>query len=236
MVTNVLSSEHGELDEQSRRAFLRLLGLGTLATFVCGEVWAEPYTVWPTEDENDPTTWKRRLCTFTSAILPPAWSRFTNEQIAQAPYHYGVDNSFSSRFSSPVRLAIRIAPIATRYDDVTFELDALPYYDRMNPCRRSKDLNSVELARLLNPEELEYYGCVLSPCSLRQPLTAQDQRFYQRTVSDDYQINPRAYVPQYARNFTDGEHVHRAIGAVRSTEGSERLPLKNVFLTSFDVS
>jgi hypothetical protein len=219
----------------SRRGFLTMLGTVAVGTLMAPEALAGR-VVWPIEDEYDVTTWKREVCAFTNYVLPRPQARKVQEYVASAGYERAYDGTWSGQFSSPVRLRLRLSPVSTVYTEVTFELDQLPYYDRMNPCRRSKDLNSVELERLLSREEREYYNCVLSPCSAREPLTAHDHDLYQRSVADDYHISPKAYVPQYARNFTNGESTFRGIGAVRAKDAKSNLPLKNVFLTGFDLT
>jgi hypothetical protein len=174
---------------------------------------------------------------FVQSVVPEDVAPAVLRYVTAAPYWTGsTPRCFSDQFSSPVRLVLRIEPIQTLYADTTFEIDQLPYYDRMNPCRRTKDLNAAEMARLIEPSERAQYGIIMSPCSERRALTVDDRQLYERTVAHDYQTDPRDYTPRYVRNFTNGKDSYLGWGATRNDSASSQLPPKNVFLSSFDVS
>jgi len=230
-----LLSDSGER-VASRRAVLRLCGLAAIGAAIPRSLRASTYP-WTTTSDYAPSVWKERTTIFVREVVPndvvPAVLRYVSGArcvTASSP------RSFSDQFASPVRFVLRIEPIVTRYEDCTFEIDELPYYDRMNPCRRTKDLNAAEIARLLEPSERAYYGGIMSPCSERRALTADDRDLYERTAAREYHVDRAAYTPQYVRNFTNGKNSYLGFGVTRNDGAPSQLPPKNVFLSSFDVS
>ena len=193
----------------------------------------------PTTAYIDPRVarWRERVKTFVYVVLPTEWADYYAGRIAYAGVEVWSYNSFHGQFSSPYAFSEQLPPCATRYG-TTFELAGLPYFDSQRPARRTKDLNEIEITRLIDPDEVRYYGCVLSPCSERRPPTSDDYAKFSRTVQT-YGGEPRAYNLDYVRNVSDGRtdhgqlHAYGVTGRVNNPDGS---PRKNLFLSSFDVS
>lgn len=130
---------------------------------------------------------------------------------------------FHSRFSSRQIINAQVYPEAT-YGDRYFEFDRLPYYDSRNPCRRTKDLNVIEIERILNGEEREHYGGVVSPCSERRQIASCGCEWdtYRETAAS-YDEDPDAWEPVYTRNFTDGGQSYLGF-AVRARSNDRGRP------------
>src|SRR5437763_13094442 len=179
MKTPVLSRQPAEyfIGMPTRRDALRALAL-TGASILLTPLLRASTASWSTSSDYSPAIWKERLTIFLSDVLPGDARGTVVERVKAAPCTTGIVQAFHDQFSSPVRLYLRLAPMATLFEDVTLEIDQLPYYDRQNPCRRTKDLNAAEMARIIEPSERQFYGCVLSPCSERRSLTAQDGQLF----------------------------------------------------------
>lgn len=182
----------------SRRRFL--MGAGLAA----GVMLVEPARALPGfAYEGD--GWKETVCSLVDHVCPEPAAERIREAIQQAEtYSVTPASDFHGSFSSGRVINARVSPEAT-YGNRFFEFSRLPYYDSRKPCRRAKDLNMMEIERILNLEEQEYYGGVVSPCSERRQLASCgcERNVYQKTLAD-YEDDPGAWEPLYVRNFTDG--------------------------------
>jgi hypothetical protein len=182
--------------------------------------------------------WRQRVKTFGYAVLPQTWADYYARKVEESGVEVWSYRTFHGQFSSPYAFAEQLQPCTSRYGNTTFEVAGLPYFDSQSPCRRTKDLNEIEIERLLEPREIAYYGCVLAPCSERRAPTRDDRDLFARTARE-YRADPAAYNLDYVRNVSDGRSDHRqlyahgATGRVNNPDGS---PRKNLFLSSFDVS
>lgn len=194
----------------------------------------------PATPYSDPriALWRLRVQNFARAVLPRDWANYYVSSIEYAGVEVWSYRHFHGQFSSPYAFSEQLQPCTSRYGHTVFEVAGLPYFDSERPCRRSKDLNEIEIVRLTDPKEVAYYGCVLAPCSERRPPTSNDQALFARTVRE-YNGDPRAYNLDYVRNVSDGRadhpqlYAYGATGRVNNPNGS---PRKNLFLSTFDVS
>lgn len=190
----------------SRRNFLRGMGL------VAGVMIVSPARALPGLT-RDGGSWKESVCSLVDYVCPEPAAERIRESISQAETYYVTPSSdFHSSFSSRQIINVQVSPEAT-YGDRYFELARLPYYDSRNPCRRTKDLNVVEIERILNGDAQEYYGTVVSPCSERRRLASCgcERDVYQKTLAH-YEEDPQAWEPLYVRNFTDGSSSYLGFG------------------------
>lgn len=191
----------------SRRNFLRGMGL------VAGAMIVSPARALP-RLAYDGGSWKESVCSLVDYVCPEPAARRIREAIYRAEtYYVTTPSDFHSSFSSRQIINAQVYPEAT-YGDRYFELARLPYYDSRNPCRRTKDLNVVEIERILNEEEQDHYGGVVSPCSERRQLASCgcERNVYHKTLAD-YEEDPQAWDPLYVRNFTDGHSSYLGFAA-----------------------
>jgi hypothetical protein len=208
----------------SRRNFLMGLGL------VTGAVIVTPVLALPGVADNG-GSWKESVSRLVNYICPEPSAKRIRDAIYRAETYYVVPpTDFHSSFSSRQIINVQTSPEAT-YGGRYFELARLPYYDSSNPCRRTKDLNVLEIERILNDGEREYYGGVVSPCSERRQLASCgcERNVYNKTVAF-YDEDPEAWQPVYTRNFTDGRRSYLGF-AVKSRTNAQGQPLKQLLLS-----
>lgn len=207
----------------SRRSFLAGVGLVACATIV------KPVHALPGFAYGD--DWKESVCDLVGSICPEPVAGRIREAIYRAEVSYVTPSAdFHSSFSSPRIINAQIRPEAT-YGSRFFEFERLPFYDSRNPCRRSKDLNLLEIERILNEGEREQYGGVVSPCSERRPLASCGCEWdtYLKTA-ESYEEDPDEWDPLYTRNFTDGKESYLGF-AVRARTNVEGRPSRQLFLS-----
>jgi hypothetical protein len=207
----------------SRRNFL--IGMGLVA----GAIIVKPVYALPGFAYDG--GWKESVCNLVDYICPQPAARRIREAIYQAGTSYVTPSAdFHGSFSSRQIISAQIYPEAT-YGDRYFELASLPYYDSHNPCRRTKDLNVLEIARILNEGEQKYYGGVVSPCSERRQLASCgcERDVYNKTVAY-YEEDPEAWEPVYTRNFTDGKESYLGF-AVKPRANAQGQLLKQLLLS-----
>jgi hypothetical protein len=212
----------------SRRNFLMGLGL------VAGAVIAKPVHALPGL-MDDGGRLKASVGRLVNYICPePAAGRIRDAINRADTYYVAPSTDFHGSFSSRQIINVQVYPKAT-YDGRYFELERLPFYDSRNPCRRTKDLNVMEIERILNDRERKYYGVVVSPCSeRRQVATCGCERdVYNKTLAY-YGEDPRALEPIYTRNFTDGRRSYLGF-AVKARMGAPGWPLKQLVLSPDNV-
>lgn len=175
--------------------------------------------------------WKESVCDLVDYICPPPAAGRIREAIYQAGTSYVTPASdFHGSFSSRQAINAQVYPEAT-YGSRYFEFERLPYYDSRNPCRRTKDLNLLEIARILSPGERKFYGGVVSPCSERRPLVSCGCEWdvYRETAAS-YEEDPDAWEPVYTRNFTDGKKSYLGF-AVKARTNVQGQPLRQLLLS-----
>ncbi|HEX8129635.1 MAG TPA: hypothetical protein VF527_11090 [Pyrinomonadaceae bacterium] len=208
----------------SRRNFLVGMGL------VTGTVLIKPATALHGFAYNG-GSWKESVCKLVDYICPQLTAGHIREAIYRADsYHAAPSADYHGSFSSRQIINAQVYPKVThggRY----FEFSRLPYYDSHNPCRRTKDLNVLEIERILNDGEREYYGGVVSPCSERRQLASCgcERDAYDKTVTY-YKEDPKAWEPLYVRNFTDGRRSYLGF-AVKPRTNAYGQPLKQLLLS-----
>jgi hypothetical protein len=212
----------------SRRKFLMGVGLAVGAMIV-KPAHALPGLAY------DGDRWKESVCSLVDYICPePAAGRIRDAIYAADTYYVAPSSDFHSSFSSKHIINAQVYPEAT-YGDRYFEFARLPYYDSRNPCRRTKDLNVVEIERILNGDERERYGGVVSPCSERRQLASCgcERDTYTRTLAY-YEEDPKAWEPVYTRNFTDGRSSYLGFAVKPRTNGQGQPP-SQLFLSPYRV-
>lgn len=211
-------------DAVSRRKFL--VGMGLMAgAMIARPVHALPHLAY------DGSSWKDSVCRLVDNVCPKPAAKRINDSIYRADtYYVAPPADFHGSFSSRELIKAQTYPEAT-YGERFFELAHLPYYDSQNPCRRTKDLNALEIERILNGGEREYYGGVLSPCSERRQLASCGCEWdvYNNTVAY-YGEDPDAWEPLYTRNFTDGKSSYLGFAVTPRTDAQGR-PLKQLLLS-----
>jgi hypothetical protein len=173
--------------------------------------------------------WRQLLGEFVTQVCPaPTASRFQSLILNAQAYSAPVATDFHHYYSQPIILDLRISPQLTVNGGRYFEFDRYPFYDSNQPCRRTKDVNDIELRRFLNAGEVEFYGGVVSPCSERRLATQCDLNDFQRTAQY-YRTDPAGWEPLYVRNVTDGRRSYLAHAA--KPRVGNRQALKQVFLS-----
>lgn len=208
----------------SRRNFLMGLGL------VTGAMIVKPVRALPGRTYED-GSWKASVSRLVNYICPEPAAGRIRDAIDRADTYYGAPSTdFHSSFSSRQILNAQVYP-ETTYGDRYFELARLPYYDSRNPCRRTKDLNVLEIERILNRGERQYYGGVVSPCSERRQLASCgcERNVYNKTLAY-YQQDPEAWESLYTRNFTDGRRSYLGF-AIKPRTNAQGQPLKQLLLS-----
>jgi hypothetical protein len=203
-----------------RRKFL--VGLGLVAgTMIVKPVRALPGLAY------DSSGWKESVGRLVSHICEePAAGRIRGAIYSADTYYAAPQTDFHSTFSSRVIIDAQIDPEAT-YGDRYFELASLPYYDSRNPCRRTKDLNVLEIERILNGDEQDYYGGVVSPCSERRRLASCgcERNVYNKTLAH-HNEDPAAWEPVYTRNFTDGRRSYLGFAIKPRADARVQMPTR----------
>lgn len=197
----------------TRRNFLVTLGVLAIA------ISSKPLTVLA-DEHSPPQTLKRLISDLAYTTCDPSSAQRISQAIARAPvYGAPAPRTFHDSFSADFIIAARIYPTQTttgRY----FELDRYAFYDAANPCARIKDLNAMELSRITDCGEREFYRTVLSPCSeRRQPSTWEDSDFQRTAIA--YRSDPAEWTRDYSRSYTDGRRSYLAHGV---TSRRRRLP------------
>lgn len=212
-----------EIGAVSRRSFLVGAGLAASVLLV------KPVRALPGLAYNA-DSWKQSVCALVDQICLESAAERIREAIDEAEVYYVKPTSdFHGSFSSRQRLNLQVSPEAT-YGERYFEFASLPYYDSRNPCRRAKDLNALEIARILNGDERERYDGVVSPCSERRQLAACgcERNVYQKTL-DFYEEESAAWEPLYVRNFTDGRRSYLGFAVTSLTNEEEQF--RELFLS-----
>jgi len=226
----VATDAHGAANGAvSRRRFLAGLGLVT-GVMIAGPVRALPGFA------AEGGSWKDSVASLVNYICPePAAGRIRDAIYRADTYYVAPSTDFHNSFSSRQIINAQIYPEAS-YNGRYFELAGLPFYDSRNPCRRSKDLNPLEIARILNGGEREYYGGVVSPCSERRQLASCgcERDVYNKTLVY-YKQDPAAWEPVYTRNFTDGRKSYLGF-AVKARVNAQGQPLKQLLLSPDSVA
>lgn len=208
----------------SRRNFMVGLGLAT------GAVIAKPVHALPGLVE-DGGRLKASVSRLVNYICPEPTAGRIRDAIDAAEVQYVTPSTdFHGSFSSRQIINVQVYPKAT-YDGRFFELERRAFYDSKNPCRRTKDLNVMEIERILNDRERRYYGVVVSPCSERRQVATCGCEWdvYNKTLAR-YGEDPKAFEPLYARNFTDGRRSYLGF-AVKARTGAPGWPLKQLLLS-----
>lgn len=207
----------------SRRSFL--MGMGVVA----GSMIVKPVQALPGLAYSG--GWKERVCDLADYVCPQPAAERIREAIYRAETSYVTPAAdFHGSFASRQIIDAHVYPEAT-YGSRYFEFERLPYYDSRNPCRRSKDLNLIEIERILNQGEREFYGGVVSPCSERRPVASCGcERDTYRETAASYEEDPNAWEPVYARNFTDGRRSYLGF-AVKARTGGQSRPPRQLFLS-----
>lgn len=201
----------------SRRSFLK--GAGLLA----GAVLVKPAHALPGLASYR-SSWKASVCSLVDHICPERAAERIREAIYEAQtYSVTPAPDFHSSFSSTRIIDARVSPEAT-YGDRFFEFARLPYYDSRNPPRRAKDLNLLEIERILNEGEQEHFGSVVSPCSERRQVASCgcERDVYRKTFAR-YRKDEAEWAPLYARNFTDGRRSYLGFAVQSRTDGVREL-------------
>ena len=210
-----------------RRSFMKSL-------FVAG-VTVTLYPSISLADSYESETWKGHISDLVKAICPPStanWmcSAITQSRVAQAPS----PADFHSYFSAPLILVdARISPaqvVCSRF----FEIDRFPFFDTQNPCKRIKDLNAHEIRRISYNQEIERFGCVVSPCSERFKPEKDDYPAFYRTVAA-YNGDPNDFELNYKRSFNHGRPSWGYGVTKKGSTGANGKPLKDLLLSSEDI-
>jgi hypothetical protein len=215
----------------SRRTLVKGLGILTIASVLePGKLFAAP------RYNREVEAWIASVKDLASSICDNSVAEQVHELLSNADaYVTPATNDFHQSFSAPFFLDLRIAPVATSSGQRFFEFDQYPFYDSHRPCRRTKDVNEIELRRFLDRGEIEFYGGVVSPCSERRQLTSQCEREDFTRTAEYYDADPDEFEHLYTRNVTDGNKSYLAHAAkpraVRSTPTQRRRALKQVFLS-----
>lgn len=177
--------------------------------------------------------WRRSVNSLVNSICyePQRISNVVNRAtVYTTPY----GNSFHESFSPNYVLNIRVQPEETITGRI-FEFDRFPFYDSRNPCRRTKDLNSLEIWRLTQPGEIQWHGGVLSPCSERRIANKFELEDFSRTANH-YRTNPEDWDHVYTRNVTDGRKSYLAHAvSSRTTRTQSGRPAKNLLVSPYDL-
>jgi hypothetical protein len=202
----------------SRRSFLMGMGL------VAGAMLVKPVSALPGL-AYDGGHWKETVCRLVDYVCPePAAARIRDAIYRADTYYAEPSTDFHSSFSSRQIINAQVYPEATRGGRY-FEFERLPYYDSRNPCRRTKDLNVLEIERILNGDEQERYGGVVSPCSERRQLASCgcERNVYNKTLAY-YSKDSEVWEPVYTRNFTDGSRSYLGFAIKPRTSAQSQLP------------
>ena len=201
-----------------------LMGLGLVA----GAMLVKPVRALPGLAYGG---WQESVCDLVDYICPQPAAGRIRDAIYRAGTSYVTPSAdFHSSFSSRQIINAQVYPEAT-YGDRYFEFERLPYYDSRNPCRRTKDLNILEIERILNEDERELYGGVVSPCSERRQLASCGCEWdvYRETAAS-YDEDPDAWEPLYTRNFTDGKQSYLGF-AVKARTNVQGQPLRQLLIS-----
>lgn len=218
---------HVEDKKISRRFFFFGMAAATavLAT-------AKPQSVLASTDYGA-EEWKRTVKTLVSCIC--VQPQRIIQVVSNASHSYAsYGNTFHERFSPFYALYFQVSPERT-ITDRYFEFDRFPFYDSKNPCRRTKDLNSIEILTLTSQSEVDWYGGVMSPCSERRVADSTELDDFRRTAHV-YKTDHRDWNHVYTRNVTNGKKSYLAHAASsRSTTTASGEPTKTLFVSPYDV-
>jgi len=170
-----------------------------------------------------------------SLTCNPADARRINRQISNAPtYWTSPGRTFHEAFASKIRIDTRVFPTEA-LSDRYFEIDSgLPLFDSENPCRRIKDMNSVELWHFTHPDVVDDFG-VLSPCNERLQATTRDREIFRETAKF-YDTDPESWNYQYKRPVSNGKRNTMAHVVTSKTDRSlSGQPANTVLITPYDL-
>ncbi len=181
--------------------------------------------------------WKETICSFSDRVCGPedaASARRTVQacRVVTAP----AASNFHEGFAAPVILVGGRFTPADAGCTQFFELDGRPFYDRSNPCERIKDLNAFEIRRLIYAAEVNTFGCVMNPCSVRRQPDAKVLAVFDRTARGRYNTDPRGLNVDYYRYFNNGRRPFYGFGVTSRNEyGGNGRAKSDLLLSSEDV-
>lgn len=202
-----------------RRRFLGIAAVGILGVVVAKQIPTmaklAPATAMPYEAD----AWKSTINSFITNVCPaPVADRACNIVRGCEVVSASSPTDFHTYFSAPVVLVGgSVNPISAGCTQF-FELDRFPFYDRSNPPQRIKDLNAFEIRRVIYSTEVQYFGCVMSPCSERFSPNDRQKAIFQQTAWERYNTDPRDLDLKYVRYFNNGRRPHYGFGVASKSE------------------
>lgn len=215
-----------------RRRFLQALGVtgvglafllkGTSATSAATAGAVAPYA--------NAGAWRDCVTGFVEVVCDDDFStaRAINARLRAATLTYApTPRDFHSYFSAPFvfRDAVEQYTVVCRNG---FEVRQFPLYGRQLPCENCQDLNASEIRRIINANERNYYGCVVSPVGQRKD--RYDHASYLRTIKN-YPYDPNDFNVGYARDFRTVDKTVPGFYITHKTQkGPSGKPLGDILL------
>lgn len=188
------ATEHlvaGRGNSMTRRAWMGRVIAGGLvvgASAVLGRRTVEAAT-----ETRMPTTLDAERSEFRSANRALAFALFDGERahtldelLREASINLAprAEGNLHEVFRAGWRFSERVDPTVTRCGNI-YQIDDQAYLDSITPCRRSKDLNVIEIVLLADPRIINICGRVANPCTAREVPTDTDR--------DEFDVAVRNY-------------------------------------------
>jgi hypothetical protein len=225
-------SEAGSIQQIKRRQFLQTLGITSIGLAAVALSSKDVFAQCP----DEVGLWRDHVTGFIYSVCNDRRAQAISSQLSRASIYCAPSpTDFHSYYSAPlIFVGTTISPEEVICGN-GFEVNRFPYYDVQCPCRGINDLNAFEIRSVTHKTEIDRFGCVLAPHSIRSRVEYYDHADYNRTASA-YGVDTAKVNVEYKRVFTGkgksryGYHI-----ADKTRVGSNGKPFRDVLLSSSDI-
>jgi hypothetical protein len=213
-----------------RRQFLQTIGVAGIALALSPEnLFAQ--------SAGEAKEWRDLVTNFIFTVADDGQARVITSQLNRASIYYqSRDGSpFHDFYSAPHIFVGSTIDSQRVICGNGFQVVQLPYYDVGHPCRSVNDLNASEIFRVIDPDEIKRFGCVLTPDGSRTPLDYNDHAKYLGKAASDYGMNINEWEVPYKRRLTGVGRAHTGYHFIHKTQRTVHGRPRTDFIVSSDI-